>query len=220
MNWTGATAGTAYDRSGQGINGTLTGMDQQTSVVSGKLGQALNFDGVDDYIDLGNITTYDFQDKFSITAWFKASALSGGPAGVCGYQYPIISNYDYGWQVYLADDNLLKIQKCSALACSSYFYNSTGTFQVDRWYQIALVQRASALELYINGVYDGQVSVSDLNAYYSGTDSPFIGKSKCGGVVHYFNGAIDDVRIYNRDISASEIKQIYTNGSGAIIRNN
>jgi hypothetical protein len=48
--WTSATAGTTLDSSGNGNTGTLTSMNRATSPVAGKIGQGLNFDGVDDYI--------------------------------------------------------------------------------------------------------------------------------------------------------------------------
>src|SRR3989344_176746 len=52
--WTSTTAATTLDTSGQNNTGTLTNMSQSTSVTPGKLGQALNFDGSNDYINMGN----------------------------------------------------------------------------------------------------------------------------------------------------------------------
>ena len=49
--WSSATAGTAIDRSGNGNNGTLTNMTRAGSPTIGKLGQALNFNGINDYVD-------------------------------------------------------------------------------------------------------------------------------------------------------------------------
>ncbi|MGB4076330.1 MAG: LamG domain-containing protein [Minisyncoccia bacterium] len=67
MNWTSATAGVAYDGSGNNLTGTLSNMNRTLTPSIGKLGQALDFDGSDDFVDVGNIGTVR-----SVAFWLKA----------------------------------------------------------------------------------------------------------------------------------------------------
>ncbi len=63
------------DTSGQGNNGTLNG---PTWTSSGKVGGALEFDGIDDYIDIGNYPSLNITDEISIEAWFKLNEVKPG----------------------------------------------------------------------------------------------------------------------------------------------
>jgi len=65
---------TAYDRSGQGNHGTLTNMEATTDWVDGKVGQALSFDGVNDYVNAGNDSSLNISDKATISAWVKVTS--------------------------------------------------------------------------------------------------------------------------------------------------
>src|SRR3989344_6611093 len=69
--WTSSTAATTLDKSGNSNTGTLTNMAQATSPVAGKIGQALNFDGSDDWINAGSASVLDDMSALSISMWSK-----------------------------------------------------------------------------------------------------------------------------------------------------
>ncbi|GAG01031.1 unnamed protein product, partial [marine sediment metagenome] len=76
MDW---GSNTAYDRSGEGNNGIITNMSTTTSVTGGISGQALEFDGVDDYVSVGDDSSLDFgTNNFGISGWFKTAGSYTG----------------------------------------------------------------------------------------------------------------------------------------------
>src|SRR3989338_3488894 len=66
--WTSATAATTLDKSGNGNTGTLTNMSRSSSPVSGKIGQGLEFDGGEDYVDAGNTTPLQITGAITVSA--------------------------------------------------------------------------------------------------------------------------------------------------------
>ena len=87
---------------------------------------------------------------------------------------------------------------------------------VGQWYHLVGTFKRPILSLYINGALAG-TAVHDYDLDY-GTRPVFIGRTgECGGPGEadwdsYFPGTIDDVRIYNRVLSAGEVKQLYLAG--------
>lgn len=73
--WSSASAGTAYDRV-SGRNGTLTSMSQSVSPVRGKIGQALGFDGVDDYVSIADHSSLNVSNV-TLSAWIKTTQTGG-----------------------------------------------------------------------------------------------------------------------------------------------
>ena len=78
-----------------------------------------------------------------------------------------------------------------------------------KWYFLAVTKDGSNVRTYVNGNLENTCA-------YSGTDTNSniweIGRQNYGGDNYYFDGAIDDVRIYNRVLSASEVAQLYLLG--------
>ncbi|MGZ8222649.1 MAG: Ig-like domain-containing protein, partial [Methylobacter sp.] len=76
------------------------------------------------------------------------------------------------------------------------------------WYHVAVsVDRAGFMKLYVNAVLIGQADISAFSATsITNTDNVRLGRSQSSD---YFNGGIDDLRIYNRVLSAADISNIY-----------
>ena len=85
------------DRSGSGNNGKTFGMDTATTTAFGKIGQAFEFDGVDDYISVPDDDSLDTISAISISTWFYKRSLGNTVAfidkrvtGEDSYQYEIL----------------------------------------------------------------------------------------------------------------------------------
>ncbi len=179
---------TATDRSGSGDNGTLV---NGPTVVQGKVGQALNFDGVDDKVTTGSIITNDI---FTYSAWIKWAT---GGLTIIG------SSADSAIQFRV---NLMKIELLNSGALS--VGTSTGTITAGVWTHVAVTNDASGnFTFYINGVNAGGSGTNLLNY---GNNPITIGSRN--GSAEFFNGAIDEVRIYNRALAATEIQSLYATG--------
>jgi len=201
---------TAYD-SANGYNGTIHG----ASWTEGIIGGALDFDGMNDYVDFGDIDEFEFGDQdFSICAWFytqgKHNFTDTNP--VHEFSGEIISKYNWsgnGRQWYLEQEesgNLIFYTNPDGVTHES-LYSTSGGYK-NQWVHIAAVRDGSTKLIYINGVLDntgttlGVVTGKSTTVYSGCIESPET------GLFHMFNGLIDDIRIYNHALSPAEIQQI------------
>jgi len=201
---------TAIDRSGQNNNGTLTGANGLPKPVAGKIGQALSFDGVDDYIR-GNAYNSSLDllgTSFTLSAWVKptrqaVSIIVDKPFVDGSHQG---SYFDWSL-VYNAGGNG---RVSTYLSCAEgHNYNNT-PLTVGAWNFIAVTYTGSTDDsFYLNGVPDG--APSQTCSVINSNSAPFrIGANGGGG--ENFPGLIDEVRVYNRALSADEIKRLYNMG--------
>ena len=110
---------------------------------------SLDFDGTDEYIDLGNSSGLGFTGDFTLSAWIKTSAIGTNQMIIDASTNP--SNGS-GYSMYLRSTG--KIRFWSYLATNDI--NSTTTLLPNTWYHICATHDRSGLvnKLYINGVLD------------------------------------------------------------------
>lgn len=200
------TSTIAYDVSGYGNNGTLAYGPTWQSEADCKAGKCLSFDGSDDYISVGT-DKLKYQDNFSVSAVFKFSSLPTN-GGICSARHPIIYNHDYGynllissvgkvsWNIYNTSSASKTVNSASSIIGSGYVH-AVGT------------KSGTTISLYVNGQFQGQDTLTTNAVYY--TANPFVigGYAVCGGQRFYATGFIDEVRVYNRVLSATEVLQMY-----------
>jgi len=196
--------GLALDRSGQGNNGNLVSMSTSTSRVQGKLGQALNFDGTNDYISFPGNSAITNPTAITLSAWFKASKV--------GVEQRII-NLHQRYRLELSSTN--KIYCAFTTVNQAWSFCTTlgsTTLVANKWYHAAVTYDGiSTYTYYLNGIADNTNSSQYTGSITGGQNQPCIGYG-CDLASHYFNGLIDDARIYNRALSASEISHLYSLG--------
>ncbi|MEQ1561449.1 MAG: LamG domain-containing protein, partial [Nitrospira sp.] len=192
----------ANDVSSNGNTGTLTG---GPTPVIGKLGQALSFDGVDDYLNTTNTVNIA---KVTISAWIKIPSIPSTNNTIVGFA----NGFNHG-----THDKVLYIKNDGKL----YFYvydgsaNTTSapssTLPLKTWVHVVGIADGTTARTYVNGVEVG--SVLSGNTYTSyGVPDIFIGAPISTGTYTYFNGQMDDVRVYNRALTVEEIKTLYSLG--------
>jgi len=192
---------TAYDASGKGNNGTLVNGPKWTN---GKFGQALSFDGVDDYVEVPNSPSLNPTVAITIMAWIKPFALASAQGivdkgdGTTGYRF-IVSD---------TNPNRLKLISrylfANGIESSDVLVNNT-------WQHIAGVISGTSAYIYYNGILVGSGTVPSLQTT---SINLIIGKKAyVGSVVIPFKGLIDEVRIYNRALSEEEIRYLYNRGA-------
>jgi len=209
-----------YDLSGNGNTGTLTGMAFPPTAASGwnpgRKGIGLQFDGADDYVDAGNAASLNITNAITVSAWVKKSANPDAYGNIVGKGYVWQSwgdESDWGafemtqysdgrvfWGVRLQSAS--SVQRETTTAINEWTY-LVGTFQVGNY-----------IKIYKDGVL---VSSASTGASPIKTNAHPV---RIGGLVlpgYYFNGSIDDVRIYNRALSASEILELYINPYGMFL---
>ena len=211
--WTSSTAATTLDKSGNGNTGTLTSMAQATSPVAGKIGQALSFDGTDDWVN----TTTDVGglDAKTFAGWFKWNSLGSG------WQLMVMdSDPDFDGDQYVglitssSDENYICMFQAHNGGLSRFLTCTDFAPSLNIWYHVAgVIDKAdNSLRLYINGALYStyQNAAVGASTFYNPSGGAGIGGKTSAG--YYFNGNIDDVRIYNRALSATEVLQLYNLG--------
>jgi hypothetical protein len=197
---------TAYDSAGDN-DGTLIG---DPCWVAGKIGSyALDFDGSGDYVDIGNTVTHNLA-KGSFTAWVLPVDLSS----VCGgynFAYVIGANSytgggELGFRVNGDGSGWASVQNTVPSGALAF---PAGSISVGSWHLVAMTWDGSYWKLYINGVQKDSKSFPQGTSNASNTALIAKGWDGCT-----WNGKIDDVRVYDRALSAEEIWQLYWEGLG------
>jgi fibronectin type 3 domain-containing protein len=192
---------TTTDASGSGNNGTLNGA---TWTTAGQYGNAIVFNGSTNYVDLGNASTLQLSGSATWSAWVKASANPADDGQIIAK-----SNSASGWQFKTSPDTGPHRFAIALSGPGNQWVqrNSTIIRQLNTWYHVAAVFNASArtLDVYVNGVLDNGVLDGTIPGSLSGSGvNANIGR-RTGNTGYPFAGVIDEVRVYNRALSASEI---------------
>ncbi|MDO8602086.1 MAG: LamG domain-containing protein [bacterium] len=206
---------TSTDTSGQSNNGTLTGASgaqNNPQPTIGKLGQALKFDGTDDHVDLGTSNSLrPGTGDFSAVAWIKNLDNNQWNSFIGDRNSGSIGTVE-GWAMSLRDSgDFSVILEDSAL--NTKYYDSPATYVDGIWHHLAFTWNAGteALTLYADGLPLTPTKGSDeALGDISPTTRINIGRQPNNG--NPYNGSIDDVRIYNRALSAAEVLQLYNQG--------
>ena len=196
------SASVAYDKSGRGNNGTRNG---GTTLKSGKIGQGMKFDGSSGIITINNSVFDSFADKIVVSSWVKFNSLPANGdvqtiLGKDGYA----SNKGYNLQVYYDGSNYKIYFSIDATNNINNYPLVAG-----RWYHFMGVYDGANITTYVDGVPLGTVTTKTGNITAAGNGLVYIAKRDDG---YYFNGTLDDVRVYNRALSVAEIQQLYRMG--------
>jgi hypothetical protein len=180
----------ALDSSGYGNDGVLVGDPQW---VGGQLGGALEFDGIDDYVDCGNGASLDITGDITVMCWIKVAAFSKT------------------WETILGrGDDSYRMSRGPGTGDSIHFgangtgdnLNATTVVTTDTWRHVALVYDGTDKIIYIDGVEDARAASSgNIN---SSAYNMVIGHNS-QQANRFLTGLVDDVRIYNQALSAAEV---------------
>ncbi len=190
--------------------------------VSGMRGDAIAFDGYDDYLDVGNVFSTALSE-LSIEARVKVDQFNQ-PPGVTK-STPIVS----GWNAWLVDNqkgyllralhSSVNVTSWNFAVCDGTNYDGVGFDQLNdsdfaakyagKWVHLAGTFAPESLKLYLNGTLGSSKSTS-LTQVYPDTSRPdWIGRTSINPGL--LDGTVDELRIYNRELTADEIADLYAN---------
>lgn len=160
----------------------------------------IDFDGSDDNINFTNIYNLN-SDSFSLETWIKSNATNGdiqtiiskrfGSSLIDGYDLRLVNNtISFNWN-------------------NGNSITSTNLIGSDRWYHIAVTFNGSAYNLYIDGIAV-QTPVSGSNPIQNNSVDCIVGAMDQNSAVpvNYFNGWIDEIRIWNVELTVDQIRQM------------
>ncbi len=195
-----ATGTIAYDSSGNGDGGTLTNNPTRLLLNGCKAGSCMSFNGTS-YVDIKEIgQTLSVTNMLTFAVWIY-------PTSNTVYQ-PILgkvpSGYNAGYEFANSSGALRTTLRTSGGNCDY----TTGSLLLNQWQYVVSTYDGNVVKHYINGSLVGTSSVCTFGAAITTSDLYIAGRAADGS---RFFGNIDDARIYNRALSASEVQALYNN---------
>ncbi|PLX21290.1 hypothetical protein C0584_03125 [Candidatus Parcubacteria bacterium] len=193
-----------YDKSGEGNNGVASG---SPIAVNGKFGQAFEFDGIDDFIQVSDDTSLDISSEITLSAWVRPGDEDATNR--------VISKNDDAYELTVNADETV------SFGINTWYGDADKTITSDialiqgEWSHIVGIFDGDNLAVYVNNV--SKVEDTAESSITLNNDELFIGRRLSAG--REFSGRIDEVRIYNRALSSSELGTLYRKGQ-AVIQSN
>jgi len=189
----------AYDASGNGNHGTIYG----AKWTQGKIGGALSFDGVDDYVRVPDSDSLDITNAITIEAWVNCGS---SPAG--NLRSIVRKESTYALRFY-SDGTLEGLVWIGGRYKSSGIVPASIAWVPNRWVHWTFTYDGSSMKIYKNGILV-MGPTAQTGAIDKTTNDLGIGGTGTGA--YPFIGLIDEVRIYNRALSPEEIRFHYSRG--------
>jgi hypothetical protein len=182
-------------------HGTLTNMTNDDWVVSQGVG-ALDFDGVNDYVNCG--TSVRGSSRLTVSVWVQSSS----PVNLQRIFSNEPDDYTTAFTIYLNSGNWFFFT--SATSPDAFAQASLGTtaqINTGQWVHLCATYNGSVINTYRNGVFVATASWTRGISAFQGTT--VLGATFYqGNFTGYFSGQIDDARIYSRALTPPEIRQL------------
>ena len=186
----------AYDRSGKGNHGTISG----ATWVTGRRGAALSFNGLNNYVEVAHSTSLNFLSAMTIEMRIKPAVdMYADWVGLIDKR-----NGGAAFALYYHKTNKYLYLYINGGAVVG---SSQRTFYAGTWYHIVATAKSGSLDnhLYINGIEDSP----NIGARDFITNTAPVKIGILFNLSLPFSGIIEKVRIYNQALSAAESKQLY-----------
>lgn len=198
----GATGFRLLDRSGRNSHGTLTNMASTSWVASGGKG-ALNFDGVDDYV----ATPVNSQSFLFISAWVNFTSSGSIRQIYTADNAGSNRRWQFRWNG--TGIQLIVFRSSDGSNSNAVF---TSAVNSGTWRHVAGSWDGQTIVVFVDGISRASQSFSGVPIGVGTNSDARIGGDAIAS--NYFSGQIDDVRVYNRVLTASEVLQMYIRGRG------
>jgi len=182
-----------------------------TTFTTGKIGQAFQFDGVNDMVTLPN-NSLNINGDFSASAWVKYTIGSGIKTILSNNALLTSPTRQYGWGLYLNSNNILFQTYDSTSTVGSLFY--TATLTSGTWYHITVTKSGTTKRIYLNGTEVANASVNNIT--YTATHRPTIGGQRydATGMEYFSVSPIDEVNVWTKELTSTEVTELYNSGTG------
>lgn len=197
---------TVMDKTGNGHDGTVNG---GATLVAGKFGQALSFDGSDDFVDCGNAGSLNL-GVFTVTFWANVPATQGWNHMISkGDHVGSGTPGSVNWGVMMRSGEARFLFE--VFEDVKWTGISAPAVPLNEWQHMAATYDGDVIEFFLNG--ESLSSTAGVAMELDASRSFLIGaRSSSGGGASFFNGAIDDVGLFDTVLSVEEIQNIMDNG--------
>jgi beta-lactam-binding protein with PASTA domain len=207
---------TAYDSAGDNDGTLVNGPTWTTGVLDG----ALDFDGVDDYVNVGQPESLQNMGKGSIVLWFKPDVtidntldtyLSLFEKNRYGAAYD--GDTTLAFTRHSGDQGRLSIDITNDTGGQFIVYSDNSLWPGGAWQHVAATwdNATGVIRMFINGVE--QIDrIDDFTGITMSAARDVTMGGNSEKTMYWWEGAIDEVRVYNRALSAEEIQHLYEQG--------
>lgn len=205
--------GNANDASGNKLDGTVHNASLTTDR-KGKANSAYSFDGSTSYINVAHHDTLNLSGDFTISLWVEISSEQVAHEGIndilrkwngdtAGYPFSIsflnpVASDD--------QENKMLWARYDGSVCSNITSKLTSVVTRDIFLHYVIIKKGTTTKQYINNTLVAE-NIDEIECSTNNTADLTIGCR--GNLVRYFKGKIDDIRIYDRAITDSEILKLY-----------
>lgn len=197
-------------------NGTLTNMDPATDWVVSDGKTALDFDGTNDYVSVPSSTTLNVPNAITVSAWFYANTSPGDNQGIVAKWRTASPADGRQYNIGLGPGRLPfgGISSSGTFEASNFITSPTAVSALV-WNHVVLVfVPGVSIGLYVNGAL-ATSSATTATTLFQGTAPLTIGHQANLSISQlFFNGKIDDVRIFSQALSASDVSYLHKGGLG------
>jgi len=193
------TGSTAADSSGHGFTGTLWG---GASWGAGRSGNALFLTVGSQYVAI-NTLSGSKTGPFTVSAWLRPTASTAA------YTFIGSNGPDYGFEAKMQSGT----QIMTSIGTGTSWITrpaSSYSWSANNWYHVTYVIDTTGYRAYVNGVQVGTGTYAGTPLLYDGTHSLVVGYTGHTIFQEFFKGNIDELKIYNRALTAAEVSQVYT----------
>jgi len=182
-------------------------------------GSCLSFDGIDDYVTFGNVLTPDRINSRTYSVWIKPAAQSNNTIFSLGNLYVTKGGY-----AIFSISSPSQIDVSYDFNVSPYHFNLNCATDLNQWNYLTFainVSTNTTVTIYKNGIETDETI--QARATTTPNDTSFSIGTRLSGAsnlpIYFFNGLIDDVRVYDATISTSQIKEQYYAGLNNLFAN-
>ena len=204
----------AKDASGNGNDGTLLNMEEG-DWVEGRFGKGLEFDGVDEYVEVKHSESLDINNIISLEAWIRTDSMCDN------WETIILKHYNAGAVPYHCYGLWLNTEGKAAFVLGTtsctFLYSSTRVND-GKWHYVTGSYDGLTMRIYIDGIEENwKTNSGNLKSHTSAVGIGALINGQTGTPLYYFNGIIDEARISNVSRTPEEIKHNYE--GGLVLRN-
>ncbi len=193
----------ATDDSGNGNNGTIQGNPE---CVAGIKGKTFEFDGADDHMEVTDSPILDIKNQITVAHWFKITTPQVFTFMISKGLSP--GTFVWATRVDTPKSLYFDIRTANHGTKAAFFYGSDN-LNDGKWHHIAGTFDGLLVKIYLDGCLKATQDIGVTDTLATNNEMLTIGSM---GNQHYFDGTIDEVRIYNRVLYEAEIKELYAQG--------
>lgn len=175
--------------------------------------KSIQLDGVDDYVDMGNTLDFTNTDAFSISCWFKRTR-SGVSEFLVAKQESSGNFRGYALLIPSSDNKVTIVIRNNTASSGRLIVDGATAITDTNWHHIVMTydgsSNVSGINLYLDGNNDTGATSGTLSATISNSTSLQIGARN---TANEFSGNIDEVSVFNSELSASDVTSIYNSGT-------